>query len=83
MRSLFISRSQAGRQSLHKLWVNTQGLPQEVFATLVLGIKGWFVRSLSECTTQAYALLNSRNNLGGVVFVHIVHTPNNRYNKGD
>ncbi len=82
MRSLLISGSQAGRQRLHKLWVNTPASPQVVFATPRLRTTPDLVRSLYELVAQASAHVFYTHNTSRFVFMHTIHNPNKSYDKG-
>lgn len=83
MRSVFTTRSKASGQHLHKLWVNALVYPQVVFVTGRLRTSSGFVSSLSERLAQLYALLFYAFYAGISLFIHTIHSPNNKYYKGE
>ena len=82
MLSLFINGSQLGALSLHNLWESSRIYPQANFGAGRLGTTVGFVRSLCGFVAQLYAPYFSSFNSSGSMFMHIIHTPNNNYNKG-
>lgn len=83
MRSVFTNGSQVGRYGLYKLCTNQRVLPQVVFATNPLCTIRSFVRSLFERAAQVYTPPAVVNNFDVGTFIHIVHNPNNSYDKGE
>lgn len=83
MHKTFTSCSRMGAQCLHKLWLSIPTSPQVVFATGRLRTSPGFVSNLSERLAQLYALLFYAFYAGINLFIHTVHSPNNKYYKGE
>lgn len=83
MRSVSISCLRAGAKCLYKLGATTRAFPQVVLAASFLRISPGFVSSLSERLAQLYALLFYAFYNETSLFIHTIHSPNNKYYKGE
>ena len=83
MHKTFTSCSRTGVQCLHKLWLSTPTSPQVVFATGRLRTSPKFVSSFSERLAQLCALIFYAFHEEIRLFIHAVHSPNNKYYKGE
>lgn len=81
--SACVNHVHSTRKSVGKMVDKCVGCAHVVFATNVLSITKPFIRTFSEFVSQAYTLLDVVFNRWVLVFVHTIHTPNNRYYKGD
>lgn len=68
---------------LVKLVDNSASYARVVFATLALRISQSFIRSLYPSATQVFTRQFLVFNIAELVFIHIIHSPNKSYNKGD
>lgn len=73
----------SSRKALGKMVDKWVSYAHVVFATNTLGIISGFMRTFSEFVPQTYTLVIFVFNRWTLVFVHTIHTPNNRYYKGD
>ena len=83
MHSVLISSSQAQGIVAHNLWENQPDYPQAVSKPITMGTTWAFMRSLCQFVAQVYTTAFYTNYRAGVEVLHTIHTPNNKYYKGD